>query len=69
MANPKVPGITPEELKRRLDAGEQIDIIDVREPHEHAKANLADRGARLIPVDQLPQRLAEIDRNQVTVFH
>jgi adenylyltransferase/sulfurtransferase len=69
MANPKVPGITPEELKQRLDAGEAIQIIDVREPHEHAKANLSDHGAKLIPIDQLPQRLSEIDRNQVTVFH
>lgn len=32
--------ITAEELKSRLDAGEKLNIIDVREPHEHAEFNI-----------------------------
>jgi sulfur-carrier protein adenylyltransferase/sulfurtransferase len=31
----KIPEIQPEELKRRLDAGEDIFVLDVREPHEY----------------------------------
>jgi rhodanese-related sulfurtransferase len=32
--------ITPEELKARMDAGETLHIIDVREPGEHAEFNI-----------------------------
>ncbi len=32
--------ITVEELKARIDAGEQLNIVDVREPHEHAEFNI-----------------------------
>ena len=42
--------ITVEELKKRLDAGEQLNIIDVREPHEYAEYNM---GARLIPLGNI----------------
>ena len=35
-----VPEIQPEELKRRLDAGEDIQVLDVREPFEYQIANL-----------------------------
>jgi rhodanese-related sulfurtransferase len=39
--------ITVEELKRRMDAGEKLNIIDVREPDEYEAFNI---GAKLIPV-------------------
>ncbi len=42
--------ITVEELKSRLDAGEQLNIIDVREPDEYAEANL---GVQLIPLGNI----------------
>jgi rhodanese-related sulfurtransferase len=42
--------ITAEELKSRLDAGEQINIIDVREPHENAEFNI---GGTLIPLGKI----------------
>ena len=32
--------ITVEELKSRMDAGEKLNIIDVREPHEYAEFNI-----------------------------
>ncbi|MEI9911689.1 MAG: hypothetical protein WDO71_19770 [Bacteroidota bacterium] len=38
--------ITVEELKSRMDAGEKLHVIDVREPHEYAEFNI---GAQLIP--------------------
>src|SRR6201985_201845 len=52
-----IPQIPVEELKRKLDAKEDVFVLDVREPHEYQIVNL---GAPLIPVGQLPQRLNEI---------
>ena len=49
--------ITTEELKNRLDNGEDILIIDVREPHEYEEYNM---GAKLIPLGTLPQALEEL---------
>lgn len=42
--------ITAEELKARLDAGEKMNIIDVREPHENAEFNI---GGTLIPLGKV----------------
>ena len=42
--------ITVEELKKRLDAGEKLNIVDVREPHENADFNI---GGVLIPLGQI----------------
>lgn len=42
--------ITAEELKSRMDAGEQLNIVDVREPHEHAEFNI---GGPLVPLGQI----------------
>jgi len=42
--------ITAEELKRRLDAGEKLNIVDVREPYENAEFNI---GGILIPLGQI----------------
>ena len=39
--------ITAEEVKARLDAGEKLNIIDVREPHENAEFNI---GGELVPL-------------------
>jgi len=51
--------IGPRELKRRLDAGQPIEIIDVREPHEWAICRI--EGARLVPLGSLAARLHELD--------
>ncbi len=56
-----VPAITPVELKRRLDAGDDLFILDVREPHEWEISNLADLGAVLIPKGQVLEHLGELD--------
>jgi molybdopterin/thiamine biosynthesis adenylyltransferase/rhodanese-related sulfurtransferase len=57
----EVPEITPTELKERLDRGDRLTIIDVREPFEWDIGNLEAYGARLIPMQQVPHRLDEID--------
>jgi rhodanese-related sulfurtransferase len=50
--------VTPEDVKRRLDAGEALALIDVREPFEHAVARI--EGAELIPMQTIPDRLAAL---------
>jgi rhodanese-related sulfurtransferase len=51
--------ITPEELKRRLDAGERPELLDVREPWEYELARI--EGSRLLPMGELPERVTELD--------
>src|SRR5581483_7768787 len=62
----QVGDMTVEELKRRIDAGENLYILDVREPHEYAIANL---GGHLIPLNDLPKRVGELDRDREIVAH
>ena len=59
--------ITALELKRRLDAGESLEIIDVREPHEWAICRIG--GARLLPLGSLAGHLHELDPARTTVLH
>ena len=59
-----IPQLTVKELKRRIDAGEDIQLIDVREPYEYQIAQI---GGKLIPQNDVPQRLAEIDRNREVI--
>lgn len=54
-----IPEIEPQELKRRQDSGESINVLDVREPWETAIASLP--GTIRIPLNELPQRLHELD--------
>ena len=50
--------ITVEELKQRIESGEEINLIDVREDYEYEADNI---GGLLIPFGDLPHRLSEID--------
>ena len=61
-----VPEIRPEELKARLDAGDDIFILDVREPHEYQICNI---GGHLIPLGELPARMNELDSSREIVAH
>ena len=61
-----IPQISVKELKRRLDAGENVQLIDVREPYEFQIAQI---GGKLIPQNEVPQRLSEIDRDREVVVH
>lgn len=58
--------ITVEQLKERLDRGEDIQLVDVREPHEYEIVNL---GAKLIPLRKLPEHVQELDPNREIVVH
>ena len=53
--------MSPEELKARLDQGEDLLIVDVREPHEWQISNLDSLGAVLIPQGQILNRMGELD--------
>jgi adenylyltransferase/sulfurtransferase len=61
-----IPQLTVKELKRRIDAGEQLFLLDVREPWEYKTAQI---GGKLIPMNEIPQRLAEIDREREVIVH
>ena len=64
---PQLEEITATELKRRLDRGDDIQIIDVREPHEYEIARLP--GTKLIPLSHVVNRMREIDPARETVLH
>jgi sulfur-carrier protein adenylyltransferase/sulfurtransferase len=57
--------ITPLELKAALDRGDQLVIIDVREPQEYQINRIA--GSQLIPLGEIPQRHGEIARDVTVV--
>ena len=64
---PSMEEITATELNQRLDKGDDIQIIDVREPHEYEIALIP--GSRLIPLGQVLNRVNEIDPARETVVH
>ena len=68
VAQPKmdVPEITPRQLKTRLDRGDDLYILDVREPHEFQICNL---NGHLIPLGDLPRRVNELDTAREIVAH
>ncbi len=61
-----VEGIAAEELAKRIDNGDPITIIDVREPHERAINRFPD--AKVIPIGQLARRQKELDPDIDTIF-
>ena len=68
MANGDIPEITPTELKERLDRGDRLTIIDVREPDEWEIGNLEEYGARLIPMGEISERASELDPEEEIVL-
>mgnify|MGYP000980427674 CR=1 FL=1 len=61
--------ITPAQLKARLDSGEKINIIDVREINEWQICNLEQYGSRLIPLGEFQGRLDEVGPDENIVVH
>jgi rhodanese-related sulfurtransferase len=61
--------ITPEEVKERLDKGEQLNLVDVREPHERAEFNI---GGVHIPLGQVQMmqvdELENLKNEEVIVY-
>ena len=62
-----VPEVTVEELKKQLDRGDNVFVLDVREPNEYQICKIA--GSKLIPLGELPLRVAELDRDREMVVH
>jgi len=61
-----IPEMQVEELKRRLDAGDDLFVLDVRESHEYQICNL---NGYLIPLNELPKRINELDSSREIVAH
>ncbi len=62
----RVPEIGPEEFKRRIDAGDNIFLLDVREPYEY---NICNLNGYLIPLGDLPSRMRELDPTRELVVY
>jgi adenylyltransferase/sulfurtransferase len=66
VTNTGIPEISVEELKQRMDAKDDLFILDVREPHEYKICNL---NGYLIPLNDLPKRVNELDPSKDMVVH
>ena len=64
---PEKHEISVHELKRKLDQGDPLLLIDVREPDEHQIVHLEE--ATLIPINDLPQQMDQLDPNHEIVLH
>jgi sulfur-carrier protein adenylyltransferase/sulfurtransferase len=61
-----IPQMSVKEYKQRRDAGEDLFLLDVREPFEYQVAQM---GGYLIPLGQVPQRMSELDPKREIVVH
>ncbi|HTV82384.1 MAG TPA: molybdopterin-synthase adenylyltransferase MoeB [Acidobacteriaceae bacterium] len=61
-----IPQMSVKEYKQRRDAGEDLFLLDVREPFEY---QIAQMGGYLIPLGQVPQRMSELDPKREIVVH
>ena len=66
-ARERLPEITPLTLKSRLDGGDDVFVLDVREPHEYEIARIP--GTKLIPLGSLTQHVHELDATADIVVH
>ena len=62
----RAPEISADELKAWLQSGRPVQLLDVREPHEHARRSI---GGQLLPLGQLVARLAELQPGRPVVVH
>ena len=62
-----IPTVSVRELKQKLDARENFQLVDVREPIEYEMANID--SAKLIPLGELSDRINELDRERLTIVH
>jgi rhodanese-related sulfurtransferase len=63
---PTYQNLTVSEVKEKLDRGDPFQLIDVREPHEHARAQI--EGAELLPLSQAQEWIASVPQDQQVVF-
>jgi adenylyltransferase/sulfurtransferase len=64
-----VPELTPAQLRQRLDTGEPLLLIDVREPYEWDICNLEHHGAQLVPLADLQERMETLERDTDVVLY
>jgi adenylyltransferase/sulfurtransferase len=58
--------ITVQDLKAKMNAGDDFQLIDVREPHE---AEIAQIGGELIPMGEVLSNIDKISRDKMVVIH
>ena len=58
--------ITPKEVKQRLDAGEKLRLVDVREPFEYRQARI--EGSELIPMRTVSKSLDSLETEEAPVI-
>lgn len=63
------PRITPRELKRRMEAGENFTIIDVRHPNAWAQSDAMIPEAIRLPLDKFEEGLPSIPKNKAVVAY
>ena len=61
--------IEPRELKERLDRGDALVLVDVREPFERLLVDLPEHGQRAIPVKQIPFAGGQLDPEDEIVLY
>jgi rhodanese-related sulfurtransferase len=59
--------ISPREVKDRLDRGEKLLLVDVREPCEYAQCRI--EGAKLIPMGTIPANLQQLDSDEDVICY
>jgi rhodanese-related sulfurtransferase len=64
-----LPEMTPTELNERMQQGQLITLIDVREPHEKEIADLPDWGQTMIPLREFLARADEVSRDEPVVLY
>lgn len=65
----EAPRMTAEELKQRMDAGEDFTVIDVRNPQAWAQSDNMIPGAIRVPLDEFEKHLNRIPRNRPVVTY
>jgi len=68
-ANRELPEISPIELDERLGQGDELALVDVRDPHEREIADLPEVGQLRIPVNQFLARISELDRETPLILY
>ena len=65
----RLPEISATELDERLGRGDELALVDVREPYEREIADLPEVGQLRIPIDQLLARVSELDREAPLILY
>jgi sulfur-carrier protein adenylyltransferase/sulfurtransferase len=66
-ASAGVPEVTVEQMKAKMDRGDDFFLLDVREPNEFQICRI--EGSKLIPLGELAQRTGELDKNREMIVH